>query len=107
MFKRIQQLKIAELKQQIAKIRNQQHILNNPVDELQDQIYALEKLIKRGNSAYKGKQKFNFFEKNAKKQLTKVFLFSIIIKLFDGEASLKPLFQLYRGVEQLGSSPGS
>ena len=26
MFKRIQQLKIAELKQQIAKIRNQQHM---------------------------------------------------------------------------------
>lgn len=68
MDKRIQQLKIAELKQQIAKIRNQQHILNNPVDELQDQIYALEKLIKRGNSAYKGKQKFNFFEKHFTKR---------------------------------------
>lgn len=64
MFKRIQQLKIAELKQQIAKIRNQQHILNNPVDELQDQIYALENLIKRGSSAYQGKQKFNFWEKH-------------------------------------------
>ena len=63
-FKDIQQLKIAELKQQIAKIRNQQHILNNPVDELQDQIYALEKLIKRGNSAYQGKQKFSFWEKH-------------------------------------------
>ena len=68
MDKRIQQLKIAELKQQIAKIRNQQHILNNPVDELQDQIYALEKLIKRGNSAYQGKQKFNFFEKHFTKR---------------------------------------
>lgn len=68
MFKRIQQLKIAELKQQIAKIRNQQHILHNPVDELQDQIYALEKLIKRGNSAYQGKQKFNFFEKHFTKR---------------------------------------
>ena len=64
MDKRIQQLKIAELKQQIAKIRNQQHILNNPVNELQDQIYALEKLIKRGNSAYQGKQKFSFWEKH-------------------------------------------
>lgn len=64
MFKRIQQLKIAELKQQIAKIRNQQHILNNPVDELQDQIYTLENLIKRGSSAYQGKQKFNFWEKH-------------------------------------------
>lgn len=64
MFKRIQQLKIAELKQQIAKIRNQQHILNNPVDELQDQIYALENLIKRGSSVYQGKQKFSFWEKH-------------------------------------------
>lgn len=63
-FKDIQQLKIAELKQQIAQIRNQQQILDNPVNELQDKLSALEKLFKRGKSAYHGQQKFNFWEKH-------------------------------------------
>ena len=50
---------------------------------------------------------FNFFENICKKQLTKVFVFSIIIKLFDEKRDQRLGKRQYRGVEQLGSSPGS
>lgn len=62
MLKDIQQLKIADLKQQVAKMQNKKHLLENPVSELQDQIYSLENRLSRGKHAYRGKQTFNKWE---------------------------------------------
>ena len=77
-------------------------------------IFGIE-FFKRKNRFIEGKSVgektfllfLNFFENIRKKQLTKVFVFSIIIKLFDEKCDQRLVKQLYRGVEQLGSSPGS